>query len=69
MFDTNHYDYWLGKNRNALEYLFKELINISSSYGINIYDDDESAENFIKMMYCESNGGVINKRDFPEYFR
>ncbi len=69
MFDINHYDYWLSKNRNALEYLFEELINISSSYGINIYDDDESAENFIKMMYYESNGGTINKRDFPEYFR
>ncbi len=68
MIGSDHYDYWFSKNRLALEHLYYLLIDMADTYGINIIDDDESATNFIKMMYYESNGSTISKTYFPEYY-
>jgi hypothetical protein len=59
---------WLNKNRNALKKLYYSLISLSKSYGIILNDDDTSINNFIIMMYYESDKTIIDKNLYPEYF-
>ena len=59
---------WFEINRNALEYLYYQLLNISSYHGIKLIVDEISKNNFINMMYNESNGNVIDEKLFPEFF-
>ena len=60
---------WFEINRNALEYLYYQLLNISSYHGIKLIVDEISKNNFINMMYNESNGDVIDEKLFPEFFQ
>jgi len=62
-------NYWYSKNKNALDYLFSDLINISKTYGIIIKENNESYNNYIKMMYYESNKEIIDKTLYPELFK
>jgi hypothetical protein len=59
---------WFEINKNALEYLYYQLLEISSYHGIKIIVDEISKNNFISMMYNESNGDVIDEKLFPEFF-
>lgn len=61
-------NYWYTKNKNALDYLFSDLINISKTYGIIIQENNQSYNNYIKMMYYESNKEIIDKTLYPELF-
>ena len=60
---------WFEINRNALEYLYYQLLDISSSHGITIIVDEISKDNFIRMMYNESSGDIIDEKLFPEFFQ
>ena len=62
-------NYWYSKNKNALDYLFSDLINISKTYGIIIKENNESYNNYIRMMYYESNKEIIDKTLYPELFK
>jgi hypothetical protein len=65
---TYSYNEWFNCNKNALEKLYYYLLNLSKSYGIILKDNDETINNFILMMYEESNKTLIDKNLFPEYF-
>ncbi len=54
------FQYWKKKNESVLEMLYKDLIDKARHMGMKIYDDDESYQNFVKMMYDESNGEIVN---------
>ena len=56
------------RNKYALNYLFQKLINISNYYNYKLINSDDTYENFIYMMYHESNKDVINKNLYPEFF-
>lgn len=55
------FQYWKKQNEAVLEMLFKDLMEEARHAGLKIYDDDESYHNFLKMMYDESNGEIVNK--------
>ena len=65
MYDFN---LWYKINKNALNHLYYELINISKNYNIIIIDDNNSYNNYLEMMYNESSKRVINKTLYPEFF-
>jgi hypothetical protein len=62
------FDNWYNMNKGALKHLYFNLIETSNTYGIQIIENQKSINNFIVMMYNESNGETINKKVFPEYF-
>ena len=66
--NTHSINSWYKRNNNVLDELYYELLTISESYGIQIIDNDKSYNDFIYMMYKESNKTVINRTEFPEYF-
>ena len=68
MNNTNNINNWYKINNNVLDELYYELIFISKSYGIEIIDNDKSYNDFIYMMYKESDKTVINRNEFSEYF-
>lgn len=68
MNNTYNINNWYKINNNALDELYYELIYISESYGIYIIDNDKSYNDFIYMMYKESNKTVIDRTTFSEYF-
>jgi len=59
---------WYKINKNALKYLFVELKNTCSSYGIILRKNKNTFDNFLLMMYHESNKDIINKDLYPEFF-
>jgi len=59
---------WLDHNRNALEKMYYSLINLSKSYGNILKDNNNTINNFILMMYNESNKTLIDKNLFSEYY-
>jgi hypothetical protein len=63
-----NFEIWLSKNRHALEKLYYSLISLSKSYGIILKDDNTTINNFIIMMYYESDKTIIDRNLFPEYF-
>lgn len=63
-----NFDNWYKINKNALKYLFIELKNICSSNGIYLNKNKNSFNNFLIMMYQESNKEIINKELYPEFF-
>jgi hypothetical protein len=62
------FEKWLKINKNALKYLFIELVNISNNYGIFLTHNKFIFNNFILMMYSNSNKEIINKELYPEFF-
>ena len=63
-----NFEIWFKKNGNALEKLYYSLLVLSKSYGILLKDNDNTLNNFILMMYYESDKTVIDENLFPEYF-
>ena len=63
-----NFDNWYKINKNALKYLFVELRNICYKYNIYLINNNNSFNNFILMMYQESNKEIINKELYPEFF-
>ena len=59
---------WFKKNQYALEKMYYNLLKISKDYGIILKDNNDTIDNFIYMMYNESNKSVINENLYPEYF-
>jgi hypothetical protein len=68
MNNTYNIDNWYKINCKALDELYYELIRISELHEIQLIDNDKSYNDFIYMMYKESNKTVINRIEFPEYF-
>ena len=62
------YENWLYHNRPLIEHLYYYLIDLSNSYGIQIIDNDNTINNFIKMMYNQSNKIIATKDYFPEFY-
>jgi len=61
-------NYWYKKNKGVLNYLFYKLIEISKTNGITIKDTDNSFNNFIDMMYHQSDKEIIDKNMYPEIY-
>ena len=59
---------WYNKNRNVIIHLYYELIDISKKNGIDIKDNKQTYNNFIKMMYNESSKEIIDKNLHSEFF-
>jgi hypothetical protein len=60
---------WYNLNKNILTYLYNNLIKISrEKYKIKIIDSKITYNNFIIMMYNESNKKTIDRRLYPEFF-
>jgi hypothetical protein len=59
---------WYKFNKNSLKFLFVKLNIICNSYGINILNNKDAFNNFLMMMYQESNKEVINEELYPEFF-
>jgi len=64
----NSLENWYKNNKFVLNYLFERLINISNRYDYKLIDSMDTFNNFIYMMYQESNKEVINKQLYSEYF-
>jgi hypothetical protein len=63
-----YFDDWYEHNIFALKHLYDELIKISKSYGIIINNNQKTINSFIKMMYNESDGKLVNYNLYPEFF-
>ena len=63
-----NFDEWYKINKNALKYLFIELINICKNYSIHLNNNNFTFKNFLIMMFQTSNKEVINKELYPEFF-
>ena len=58
---------WVENNFIVLVHLFHKLIEISTNYKLNVINDQESFNNFLLMMYNESDKTSINPDLYPEY--
>jgi len=67
MINTN-FENWIYHNEPLLIHLYYYLINLSKKYKFNIIDSDITVDNFIKMMYNQSNKIIATKDYFPEYY-
>lgn len=59
---------WFKINKNALNVLYKDLHKICLSYNIILYNNEDTYNNYIRMMFNESNKILIDKKLYPEYF-
>lgn len=50
---------WYEINGNVLKDLYYKLFNISKSYGIILHDNKDTINNYLIMMYNESNKNII----------
>jgi hypothetical protein len=62
------FDLWLKQNRFILDNLYYSLIAASKKAGIIIIQSDDVYENFLIMMYNESNKKIVDKDDFPDLY-
>lgn len=51
---TEEFKDWYLKNRNELKELYDVLWNICENYDIELYNNDETFENFLHMIYYET---------------
>jgi hypothetical protein len=58
---------WVENNFIVLVHLFHKLIEISNLYKINVINNQDSFNNFLLMMYNESDKTSINPDLYPEY--
>lgn len=58
---------WFYKNQELLEYMYYNLIDISNSYGIKIINNENSVNDFITMIYNESeNYYTLPRESYPD---
>jgi len=62
------FDNWYNTNRKALEYLYYLLNDICYKHDITINDNQNTINDFIYMMYNESNGAKINPDLHPSFY-
>lgn len=58
---------WEKYNYIILEELYNILLNLSSDHGLQLINDENTYDNFIIMMYNESDKTIIDYILFPEY--
>lgn len=59
---------WFYKNQELLEFLYNILIDMSNKYGIKIIDNQHAVNDFITMMYNESDHNyILPKNLYPEF--
>jgi hypothetical protein len=63
----DHMEFWVENNFIVLVHLFNKLIEISSNYKLNVINNQDSFNNFLLMMYNESDKSIINPDLYPEY--
>ena len=56
----NSFEEWFHMNKVILKHLYYKLFDICETYGISMIDDNKSINNFLKMMYNESSGDIID---------
>ena len=60
---------WHKLNKNVLLYLYNFILDFSKKkYKIKIINSQKTYNNFIRMMYNESDKTIIDKRLYPEFF-
>lgn len=59
---------WCDKNNIILKHLYYKLLSICNSYNLELIDNENCYQNYLKMMYYSSDKYIINKNLFPEYF-
>lgn len=64
----NSFEDWFEVNKYALKNIYDKLIELSKDCGIIIINNQNSINNYLRMMYNESNKDVINYELYPEYF-
>lgn len=65
----SYFDNWWKNNAEVLEHLYYELIDISKNNGIKIINNQTTINHFIKMMYYESNGTLLNYDIISEFIK
>ena len=55
----NSFENWYHYNQNVIPFLFETLIQISKEYDIHIFLSEKSYNQFVRMLYDESNGDII----------
>lgn len=58
---------WEKYNAIILEELYNILLNLSKDHGLPLINDENTYDNFINMMYNESDKTIIDYNFFPEY--
>ena len=68
MNSIHNFDNWYNNNQPVLQYLYYYLIETSKKYGINIITTDEAYNDYVDMMFNESNGYIVDHNDYPEHY-
>ena len=70
MDNMDNIEIWVESNFIVLVHLFHKLIEISSNYKLNVINNQESFNNFLLMMYNESDKTSINHEyiNYSEYY-
>ena len=61
------YNNWYNINNNVLTHLYYELLIISKKNNIIIYDNKNTYQDFLYMMYVNSNKTVVSYEDYCYY--
>lgn len=62
------FEEWSQMNKIILKHLYYKLFDICKSYGINMIDDQNTINNFLNMMYYESNKEIIDPYFHERFF-
>lgn len=64
----NSFEDWFEVNKYALKHIYYKLIDLCKGCNIIIINNQHTINNYLKMMYNESNKDIINYELYPEYF-
>lgn len=59
---------WVYKNKYILRYLYTKLLVLSNKYKIEIINNQNTYNSFLKMIYNSSSKKIISRELFPEYY-
>ena len=63
-----NFNEWSYENKHVLKYLYYKLLVLSNKYKIHIINNENTYNNFLKMMYHSSSKQLISRELFPEYY-
>lgn len=64
----NTYQVWFHHHKPILKYMYDGFIDICKREGLAIQKSRESEKDFYRMIYEESNGEKIDKRDYMAFY-
>jgi len=62
------FSYWCEKNKPLLEFSFLKLLDIFEEKGLHLEETESSYQDFLKMMYEESNGDIVDPYYYSDYY-